>query len=355
MVLNLIDSYMLVPSDTRKSAKFISEEWLRARRQAEKALADRTLWEGTGSPPRLPAVEDHRMLLKHRRTTSKAAPSNGNKAAYRSFTSPIMIPNEPPPMEPLQSDPKKSKSKETRRQKPPPWPKKDALDWLQDRESRNGAQQDLDKSCCQEIKGRDHVSHGQIFSSISYANLYQYFLIDDSLPMRDHWPQVRETMSVLSEIILSTHADDNIDVAIIAGDQRCCLGQRKAIEDFVKNNRPISPQRGQPGLTNPGRHIKLILDDYSKKMQEGRTKQRFSQLLKKIGGKPLTLYILTDGKYQGNSDLGTPIRNMVNLLEELGKDRYFVGIQFIFFGDDEEAHKRLKALDRLKHTENLPR
>lgn len=61
--------------------------------------------------------------------------------------------------------------------------------------------------------------------------------------------------------------------------------------------------------------------------------------------RPLSIYILTDGVWEGGKDAQTPIREIVSVLRNYGYDREQVGIQFISFGDDLEGLQRLDELD----------
>ena len=60
--------------------------------------------------------------------------------------------------------------------------------------------------------------------------------------------------------------------------------------------------------------------------------------------KPLSFYILTDGKWQPN-DVGPVIRDLVQTLKSKELPKEHVGIQFIRFGHDEQGIARLNNLD----------
>lgn len=61
--------------------------------------------------------------------------------------------------------------------------------------------------------------------------------------------------------------------------------------------------------------------------------------------KPLSLYILTDGVWEGKSDPRKPIQKLVQTLVGWRMDKAQVGIQFINFGNDPVGLQRLQYLD----------
>lgn len=59
----------------------------------------------------------------------------------------------------------------------------------------------------------------------------------------------------------------------------------------------------------------------------------------------MSLYVLTDGIWKPPADASTSIRSLVKELQELGFGKAQVAIQFIRFGEDPDALRRLEALD----------
>lgn len=60
--------------------------------------------------------------------------------------------------------------------------------------------------------------------------------------------------------------------------------------------------------------------------------------------RPLSFYILTDGKWQPN-DVGGIIKDLVNTMKDTGCSKEHVAIQFIRFGNDQASIDRLDELD----------
>jgi hypothetical protein len=59
----------------------------------------------------------------------------------------------------------------------------------------------------------------------------------------------------------------------------------------------------------------------------------------------MNLYILTDGVWEAKTNVEATIRNLVQTLNEVGKTRLQIGIQFISFGHNANALARMDRLD----------
>ena len=104
-------------------------------------------------------------------------------------------------------------------------------------------------------------------------------------------------------------------------------------------------------------NIDLSLDQILRKYQadlerqkERKSKNSFWSRDKDV--KPLSLYVFTDGAWEG-CDAVAPIEAMIEKQIDLKLPRTQIGIQFIRFGDDPEGIKKLKYLDsglRRKYT-----
>lgn len=90
--------------------------------------------------------------------------------------------------------------------------------------------------------------------------------------------------------------------------------------------------------TNISIRLGLVLETYRQKLLS-----RNYPLLER----PMNIYILTDGIWADGGDAETPITQMVEDLKRLGFRRRQVGIQFISFGNDSNALRRLELLDLL--------
>jgi hypothetical protein len=103
----------------------------------------------------------------------------------------------------------------------------------------------------------------------------------------------------------------------------------KLVTGFAANN----PR----GLTDIRIRLGSITDTYLKGFDR-------SWVMKKLRPvRSLNIYVLTDGIWQPETDLKPPLRRLISKLNENGQ--YIVGIQFISFGNDSDALKRLDHLD----------
>ena len=91
------------------------------------------------------------------------------------------------------------------------------------------------------------------------------------------------------------------------------------------------------GLTDIRIRLGSIIDDYIKGFDRNWLKRKLKPV------RSLNIYVLTDGIFQPNTDLTPPLQRLINKLNEHGQ--YQVGIQFISFGNDTEALKRLDEWD----------
>lgn len=61
--------------------------------------------------------------------------------------------------------------------------------------------------------------------------------------------------------------------------------------------------------------------------------------------RPISFYVLTDGKWQPQNDVASVILDLVKAMEEKRLPKEHVAIQFIRFGEDQQAVDRLEHLD----------
>jgi hypothetical protein len=100
------------------------------------------------------------------------------------------------------------------------------------------------------------------------------------------------------------------------------------------------------GRTDISLRLSAILHEYAENLQgQAKPKRIFGIIRKKKQTRPMNLYILTDAVWQPHCDAAKPIKTLIRKLDELGLPEYQVGIQFIRFGQNQEAINRLEHLD----------
>ena len=160
--------------------------------------------------------------------------------------------------------------------------------------------------------------------------------------MREHWQKVRETVELFTEVIHHLGADNKLDIRCSINPDICSSPKPDKLLRFVNRHIPSSSGSESSRLSNLGRAVGLVLDEWTAKLRRPTLQQLFHSKTK-----PLSLYVLTDGCYQGKSDFKTPLHRIIKTLKEKGfdEDKHFIGIQFIRFGRDTEGARRLYELD----------
>jgi hypothetical protein len=155
------------------------------------------------------------------------------------------------------------------------------------------------------------------------------FLIDDAESMKPHEAEVKRILGILA-YLLKDADPDGMELYFTGAPKKFkSKDPSKLIERFLANE--------PKGLTNIRIRFDSIIDGYI----EGFDKSWLRRKIKPI--RSLNIYVLTNGIWQPNIDLAPPIKRLLAKLGEHGK--YQVGIQFISFGRDAEALKRLDKID----------
>lgn len=107
------------------------------------------------------------------------------------------------------------------------------------------------------------------------------------------------------------------------------------------------------------KHTSSLVEIVSKRPRQGEsdmymTLQRIlngyrSKLHKNQDQQPVSVYILTDGVWQTNTDLRPLITSFDSFLAGGYRDGLQLGIQFIRFGDDRKGIERLQKLDNMSN------
>ncbi|KAH7313156.1 hypothetical protein BKA65DRAFT_517427 [Rhexocercosporidium sp. MPI-PUGE-AT-0058] len=193
----------------------------------------------------------------------------------------------------------------------------DVLDWKRKCKSDRTYKPFLNKRYQDRMKGRDHV-----------------FLVDDSSSMVKHWPDVTKVIEGLS-YILKDADKDGLDLYFTISAQSTL--QEKHTSSLVRLVERHK-QRDPDANTEINFRLNQILDRYKAKLDN-------NGWWSKKPPKPLSLYILTNGVWEAECKPEIPIKNVVQKLQDLRKDREQIGIQFISFGNDKIGMERLRHLD----------
>ncbi|CAG8948909.1 hypothetical protein HYFRA_00002035 [Hymenoscyphus fraxineus] len=197
-----------------------------------------------------------------------------------------------------------------------------AIRWKQQRRSLNTTTRGLNPNLLGRLKDRDHV-----------------FLVDDSCSMAPHWDEVMRVFEALSYIVKAQDRDGLDLYFAISDDFHQGVKKTSFLQERVRWHKPNS----RAGKADMNIRLSRILQTYTENLQN-KKKTLFGKTPKTQ--KPLSLYILTNGIWEGdNSTVDGTIENAVKKLEDLRKDRLQIGIQFISFGDDVTGLEKLRKLD----------
>lgn len=147
--------------------------------------------------------------------------------------------------------------------------------------------------------------------------------------MASHEPDVKRILSILAYFLKNADPDGMELYFAGAPGKFKSKEPMKLVEKFVANK--------PKGVTNIKPRLTSIINGYIDGFEKSWLQRKFKPM------RSLNIYVLTDGIWQPSIDLAPPIKRLLAKLEEHGK--FQVGIQFISFGKDTEALKRLDKID----------
>ncbi|KAK4952431.1 hypothetical protein LTR10_009237 [Elasticomyces elasticus] len=166
------------------------------------------------------------------------------------------------------------------------------------------------------------------------------FLIDDSTSMYASRPELCSLFELLAYIV---EDDDPDGVEVLCANTGVSLKEKDSskLSEHVNNNIKWK------GRTHLESRLAQILGAYGEKLlaRGPRPKRPVT---------PLTVYILTDGVWQGGGEPEVPIMELVYTLANLGLDRKQVGVQFIVFGENRAGLQHLDKIDDMQGPYTLP-
>jgi len=168
------------------------------------------------------------------------------------------------------------------------------------------------------------------------------FLIDDSSSMQPHWNELQEVFHVLAYIV-KEKSRNGFEVCFNIDPHRVKLRNTNDARKILRSTR-------QNRTSDLGVRLSDIVRSYQnelKKFQEAQQRRLASRWAPKPKGPPpMIIYILTDGAWQSEQDIKTPIRFLVAQLMEVGMEDKHCWIQFIQFGTDPHGTSHLRHLDK---------
>ena len=170
------------------------------------------------------------------------------------------------------------------------------------------------------------------------------FLVDDSTSMIQHWTEVEELLHSLAYAV-KKFSSNGLELRYTHADEKVHSSHTTELVHSVQRHNPASSTGNVVRLTDIETSLGRFLDDYGDRIEQ----YAFSWLPRPLhhNVKRVNVYVLTDGRWQPMSDhsIGESFRRLVSTLRRHGRNPKQIGVQFIQFGDDPDARKRLEWLD----------
>ena len=158
--------------------------------------------------------------------------------------------------------------------------------------------------------------------------------------MIKHRDEVKKALHLLWEMT-ARHDPDGPDLYITAETRKL---KPKTFQRMLQevDRRPLQ------GPCDMRFHLAHITEEYENHLGKRNliAKLRHPKSTPSRGPRKLSLYVLTNGVWQGRTDLSMVIKQLVDHLISHNLRNKQVGIQFIQFGNDETGTNRLRKLDK---------
>lgn len=178
------------------------------------------------------------------------------------------------------------------------------------------------------LRNRDQVCIVRVYLTNAVLTK-QIFLIDDSLSMKEYWPQVRKTFEVLGYIVKCAGPNG---IELFFTDSKGCY-RHKDRKRLLRHFDAVQLRR--QGDMGPA--LSRILDQCMK-----------SRPWEAIGiqhKSAVNIYVLTDGVWNGEDGSLCGIPDAIKQTVEKMATKNSIGIQFIQFGHNQTGTRRLETLD----------
>lgn len=156
--------------------------------------------------------------------------------------------------------------------------------------------------------------------------------------MSQYRPEVKKVLELLSYMV-GDHDPDGLDLYFTTSPKKL----RPKNEYRILQELESRPATGLPDIRQ---RFANILEKYQSKFGKINIRWIFHPFSTPFRGpRKLSLYVLTDGVWQPNTNLHQEIRTLVQCLIEHKLTNKQIGIQFIRFGHNWKGMKRLEKLD----------
>lgn len=159
---------------------------------------------------------------------------------------------------------------------------------------------------------------------------------------KHHWDQVVKVVHALGYLV--KHADPD-GVELFFTSRPTAKAKKSGAKEITSLVQCLKEhgQKHPEGPCNMEYSLGPIVEHVKKALAKG------SMLRQQKDRRGISVYILTDAIWQGGTEVRCgveePIKNLSRKMQELGKNRTTVALQFIQFGDDSLGEQRLRYLD----------
>ncbi|KAJ2902328.1 hypothetical protein MKZ38_000718 [Zalerion maritima] len=188
-------------------------------------------------------------------------------------------------------------------------------------------------------------------------NRDQIFFLDDSRSMEKHREDVERTFEALGWIAEGID-DDGIDLFFgDPGSKKLQSGNSRELLEELKKHKysPTSSNMVKSRLSH------LVETELRERLVKLRQTHRRRSLLRLHRRKMprINVFVFTDGNWVGDMDhtkaagVDEPVRDLMDMIKELGLSQQDVTIQFVRFGNDKDGIQRLQYLDNFADNTEL--
>lgn len=171
------------------------------------------------------------------------------------------------------------------------------------------------------------------------------FLVDNSPSMRSHWDGVLRLVEpmayMVKEYAKTQFINRGIELRFTYAGSGGKFSTTRSLMNEIRSSDPSARNGGKTRQwTDIENSLGAELDNYREALEDAHKPRLLSHKVRRK-----VIYVLTDGCWQPQSDIRGHIRDLVATLEEYKSSSKQIGVQFIQFGNDEDARNLLETYD----------
>jgi hypothetical protein len=162
--------------------------------------------------------------------------------------------------------------------------------------------------------------------------------------MIQYWTEVEELLHSLAYAV-KKFSSNGLELRYTHAGEKVHSSHTTELVHSVQKHKPVSATGHVVRYTDIETSLGKFLDDYRDRIETYASRRLSRHIHHNV--KRVNVYVLTDGRWQPESDLsiGESFRRLVSTLQNHKRNPKQIGVQFIQFGNDSDARKRLERLD----------